>query len=149
MGKRIATYYSSKFALQINISKESFQLTSISSAKLTVINLYRSSNCNDASLIESLRELFLTDKSIVLCGDFNICQRDECNHMLLSYLRKNKFIPGFNPAQSSHISGRCIDQVHIRLEKNIQVQNIDLEPCYFSDNDKLNLILFYNESENK
>ena len=140
-GKGTATYHSSTFELQVNICEETYQLTSITSTYLTVINLYRSSNCNDACLIEKLTGLVSTHKSIILCGDFNICQREQMDHQLLSYLRKNKFIPGFDPPQASHMSGRCLDQVYTRLEKNIQVNSIDLQPCYFSDHDKVILTL--------
>lgn len=42
-GKVTATYYYSKFELQVNICKEAYQLSSITSTYLTVIYLYRSS----------------------------------------------------------------------------------------------------------
>ena len=143
-GKGIATYYPSNFELQLDITEEKYQLTCITSMEMTIINVYRSwksKTIDDNSLIESLKPLFLNSKTIVICGDLNLCQRDQNEHKFFSFLRENNFLPGFDPPQASHIKGGCLDQMHIRLNQNFTFNKIYLEPCYFSDHDKVNLIL--------
>ena len=144
IGKGIATYYPSSFELQINITEDTYQLTSITSTDMIIINVYRSKHSttiNDSSLIESLKPLFISEKTIVICGDLNLCQRDDNKHKLLSFLRESNFIPSIDPPQPSHIDGRCLDQIHMRLNQNVRFNKTYLEPCYFSDHDKINIIL--------
>ena len=145
-GKGVATYYPPNFDLFHNISEETFQITSITSTELTIVNVYRSSNSNDDSLIEKLNGLFSSDsKSIILCGDMNFCQRDEMNHPVLTFLKQKRFIQGLDPPRATHRDGRCLDQLHFRLNKNIQVKTVLVEPCYFSDHDKIGVIVFQNQ----
>ena len=145
-GKGVATYYPPNFDLFHNICEETFQITSVTSTELTIVNLYRSSNSNDDSLIEKLNELFSSDsKSIVLCGDMNFCQRDEMNHPVLTFLKRTQFIQALDPPRPTQRDGRCLDQIHFRLNKNIEVKTISIEPSYFSDHDKISIIVYQNQ----
>ena len=57
-GKGIATFYPPNFELQMHISEDGFQITSISSSKLNIINIYRSKKSDDNSFIKHLDQLF-------------------------------------------------------------------------------------------
>ena len=141
-GKGIATYYSDNFVPVINITEATYQITSIKTRDLIIINISRSSDCSDICLTEHLNELISSDNvSIVICGDFNICQREETNHPVLSFLKRNNFIVGFDPPQPTHVSGRCLDQVYSKLQKNIKILKVFRSPCYFSDHCKVNITL--------
>ena len=140
----IATYYSDNFDPLVNITEEAYQITSIKTRDLIIINIYRSNDCNDICLTDHLNELISSDNvSIVICGDFNICQREDSDHPVLSFLKRNNFIPGFNPPEPTHVSGRCLDQVYFKLMKNIKILKVIRSPCYFSDHCKVNITLKY------
>ena len=138
----IATYYPQNFEPLTPISGPTYQMTSLKSSDLFIINIYRSSDCNDIYLLENLKDLIsCDDPSIVICGDFNICQREESNHPVLSFFKRNNFIAGFDPPEPTHVSGRCLDQVYFKLKKNIKILKVFRSPCYFSDHCKVNITL--------
>ena len=96
----------------------------------------------DVSLIEHLNELICNDNtSTVVCGDFNICQREQNNHPVLSFFKTSNFTPGFDPPEPTHKSGRCIDHVFFKLRQNIKILQVARSPCFFSDHDKINITL--------
>ena len=147
-GKGIATYYPADFTLNVSISDDRYQITSISSKTLTIINLYRSSNSDDTDFIQSLDQIISNNsKSIIIFGDFNFCQREESNHEVIHFFKKNNFLPGFNPPLPSHIGGRCLDQVYFKFLDNIKMEKIHLNPCYFSDHDKVQVTVLQESNE--
>ena len=138
----IATYYPQNFQPVARVSEETYQMTSLKSNDLIIINIYRSSDGNDMCLLENLKNLISSDdESIIICGDFNICQREEFNHPVLSFLKRNNFIAGFDPPQATHVRGRCIDQVYSKLQKKIKILKVCRSPSYFSDHCKVNITL--------
>ena len=142
-GKGIVTFSPSNFVLQLNISEDGYQITSIESSNLTIINVYRSSNSDVTNFIKSLAQVTSVNdnNSTIICGDLNLCQRDENNHPIIQFLEKNNFIAGFNPPQASHKDGRCLDQVFFRLQNRVKMESIDLRPCYFSDHDTIDIVV--------
>ena len=64
-GKGIATFYPANFELQMHISEDGFQITSISSSKLNIINIYRSEKSDNNSFIKHLDQLFSSTKTSI------------------------------------------------------------------------------------
>ena len=147
-GKGLATYYSDNFEHQIDISEAKYQITSLKYTDLTIVNIYRSSDSNDKNLIEHLNEIISSEKkSIILCGDMNICEREQSNHPVLTFLKTNDFMSGFNPPQSTHQEGRCLDLIYHRLKTNFKLDGVVRKACYWSDHDKLEITLMKSQED--
>ena len=74
-------------------------------------------------------------------GDLNYCVRDEPSHPVKKVLEDHGFISVYDvlhqPAQATHIQGRCIDQAWIRLpiSSNIKVIRSSVNTCVYSDHE--------------
>ena len=132
-GAGLATYFTPEFSHLKNITSVTYQITAITSENVTIINIYRSSQANNEIVIKSLSSIIENqDKSIIVCGDFNFCHRDEKSHPIYSYLSNNNFNPALEPSLPTHREGRCLDNIWIRNFAN-QETNAYLNFVYYTD----------------
>ena len=125
-GAGIATYYPSDFTLLKDITAMTYQMTAITSEDkdMTVINLYRSSNANNDTVIRALNSIIAQEnKSLLICADWNFCHRDEQNHKIYKFLIENKFSPSQNPPEATHRDGRCLDMIWTRMNEHLELMN--------------------------
>ena len=111
--KGLATYFPPGFRVLKDVAHDRFQMSSVSSDKIIITNVYRSKDAGQ-DFLDALTS-FIQDKSKIhiLLGDWNFCQRDEMDHPVKIFLQNNDFETGFSLPQASHIKGRCLDQIYI------------------------------------
>ena len=135
-GKGIATYYKTNFKVHDKVCSKECQFVILTSDKLTVINVYRSSGCKD--FCEWLKLKMDVDKPTIICGDFNTDYR-ESDHRVSRFLReKMKFCQIV--VESTHESGSHLDQVWINapLFEKVEVEQTCLR---FSDHDMIKIVV--------
>ena len=144
-GKGVGIYFSPKFTAATPVSKLKYQIASVLSEDLFVINVYRSSNSSnvdDQELVSDILDLLTTidgGKTIVLLGDLNFCEREESDHLVRQTLLGKNFASLLSPPVPSHIEGRCIDQVYCRTgEANLDC-SAQVGTSSFSDHDAVNI----------
>ena len=136
----LATYFPPGFMVTRESNHNSFQLCSISSEKFSITNVYRSKHAGNSFLTELTSHIDDDSTKIqVLMGDFNYCQRDECDHPVKKYLEENNFILGFNPPQPTHIKGRCLDQIFVRMPNGTHNIVTSGKVCLYSDHDSISV----------
>ena len=143
-GKGIVTYFPDKYQVENYINNPMYQITKITSEKMDILNVYRSSNAGD-TFIKDLQDL-LTDsieKTTILCGDFNFCIKKHPRHPIKEFLGKKGFVQSVQ--QSTHIDGGVLDHVYILCKEPMEIRNVEtkLKGCYYSDHDK-NITIFKN-----
>ena len=136
-GAGIVTYFTPDFNFLRDITEDRYQMTSISSELLMIINIYRSTNAENPSFLSHLNELLDgSSTSTVICGDLNFCQRDEINHPVYKFLLDKNFIPAQNPPIATR-NGRCLDQIWTRLREDVKFKNTAVQKSYYSDHSKV------------
>ena len=133
LGKGLATYCSSPFKLKQHYCLEDCQLTKISSEKLEIINVYRSSQCKVFE--NELETLMNIKKPTIVCGDTNINVGAGSSQLmdLMTNLGFKQLVTG-----STHDRGGCIDQVFVNSFLNAKVEKTRVQ---FTDHDQLRVIL--------
>ena len=116
-------------------------MAAVSRKDLTVINLYRSANANTEELILdflAMIEHFDGQQTIVLCGDFNFCEREDKLHAFRKLLLEKGFKSLLNPPQATHQEGRCLDQAYCRFGEPIRfLCTAHVGTSSFSDHDAI------------
>jgi len=107
------------FSLISNIKKEKFQLTKLTSFNLDIISIYRSEGGNLKEIATELEKLLAENKTTLICGDLNICFKEEKNNYLIKSLEEHGFCQVNQLA--THIAGGHIDHIYINNEVNIDV----------------------------
>ena len=131
LGKGIATYCTSPFKLKQHYCLQDCQLTKLTSEKLEIINVYRSSECKVFE--DELESLINIKLPTIVCGDTNInVGAGSCRLMeLMTNLGFNQLV-----TESTHDKGGCIDQVFINSSFNVTVEKTRV---HFSDHDQLRI----------
>ena len=135
-GKGVALYYKEwKFDAKKLIKQEDIQVSKLSSPDLDIVAIYRSSRCHNAS--EVLVSILNGAKDTLICGDFNICFKQNRHHPLINILENLGFSQFVKEA--THIDGGCIDQVYYRKKKNNYHIDVDIYSPYYTalDHDAL------------
>ena len=133
-GAGLATYYPEDFQKTYTATAWSFQITVVSSTDKAIVNLYRSSDANNASLISHLETVVTQnlEKSIYICGDWNLCHMEEENHQIFAFLYARQFNPIRNP-KATHKKGRCIDMIWSRDSEAKETFTEKSKFVYYSD----------------
>ena len=141
-GIGIVTFYVDSFVPVNDISNPQFQMTKIESPNLSVINVYRSNNA-DNSFLKALQTLISFERTLIICGDFNFCMKEQEFHPIHEYLTGLNFVQLVDEA--THIEGRTLDHVYLFLKKTNDPSNFEckVEGCYYSDHDKVIVSLNY------
>ena len=135
----MAVLFPPTFTESFTVKKSSYQMAAVSCKDLTVINLYRSANANTEELILDFLALvqdFDGQQTIVLCGDFNFCEREEAFHPIRTMLLDNQFVSLFPTPVASHMEGRCLDQAYVKnIEETLLHCSASIGTSSFSDHD--------------
>ena len=148
-GKRgIVTYFDSTiFEEGEEIKEEKYQISAVKSPELMVINVYRLDDAKDDSFIKDFKKILNSRESqntIIVCGDFNFCEREDHSHKVKQMLDKEKFKSLLNQPTSSHNKGRCLDQAYIWESKTNTLQcNAVVGVSSFSDHDPVIITSYY------
>ena len=137
--KGLAIYFPLGFSPSMDANHDRFQLSSISSDKMIITNVYRSKDAG-AEFLDTLSN-FIQDRSKihVFMGDWNFGQRNDFSHPVKLFLEENNFKTGINPPQPSHIKGRCLDQIYIRFPDHPLHYDSSLKVCVYSDHEPISL----------
>ena len=135
-GKGIATYYKKDFKVHDSVCSNECQFAILTSEKLSVINVYRSSGCKD--FCEWLQPKMIVDKPTILCGDFNTDYRESDNRVSRFLKEKMKFRQIV--VESTHEKGGLLDHVWINtpLFGKVEVEQTCLR---FSDHDMIQIVV--------
>ena len=137
LGKGIATYCKPPFKLKQHYCLDNCQLTKISSEKLEIINVYRSSNCQ---VFEDELEFLITiKKPTLVCGDTNINVTTGSPRLIntMTKLGFTQLVLG-----STHDKGGTIDQVFVNsLLRDTTALEIIKTRVSFSDHDMIRIIM--------
>ena len=146
--KGLAIYFTDNFLQRSAITKQTHQISSVSSSNLCVVNVYRSKQAGYQ--FNHDLETFISEPGLdyILLGDWNFCCRDETNHSVLLLLQKHSFSMGFDPPIATHNQGRCLDQIYYRFSNNSTTKLIacQISPCYFSDHDAISISIAVNST---
>ena len=116
-------------------------MAAVSRKDLTVINLYRSANANTEELILDFLALiqhFDDQQTVVLCGDFNLCEREDKLHAFRKMLLEKGFNSLLKPPQATHQEGRCLDQAYCKLGEPMRfLCTAQVGTSSFSDHDAI------------
>ena len=106
------------------------------SKELDVIIVYRSEQGSTLQLIQSLGDLIIPGKAIIICGDFNICYRETRNNRVTKFLNQLGFSQLMK--EPTHIRGRTIDLIYFR-DGSVIHENpiIHRYSPYYSDHDAI------------
>ena len=115
-GAGILTYCEETFKHIKDVTALIYQVTAIESDEMRIINIYRSSGANNMTVLKVLESLIQNNSlSIIICGDWNFCHRDEYDHPIYQFLTEHKFVPAQIPPKATHVEGRCIDMIWARF----------------------------------
>lgn len=130
-GKGITIYAKSIYSHVLNSNGEGFQITKMTSSKMDVICVYRSSSGVIQQLISQLLLMLTPQKPTYICGDFNLCLIEYPTNNVTQSLKAEHFKSIVNHA--THDKGGLLDHGYI---KNItENYHVHLHPVYYSDHD--------------
>jgi exonuclease III len=131
-GKGICIYFSAVFTFSLDLNCEKYQLSKITSDKLDIINVYRSSNAPPKFIVD-LTSFITPGKLTYITGDFNICYLTEKSHQVVQTLHEMGFSQLVQ--HPTHSAGRLLDHFYTNgTEKDLALQQ---EAPYYSDHDVL------------
>ena len=154
-GKGIASFVKgNSLAIEKNFVENGIQISKYTSSDLIIVVVYRSQNGNIRTLLEILSEVFAEMKSILIFGDFNICNKKNSENAVKVTLIKEGF--QLLIKESTQIMGGHIDHAYWRNFEDFFVNpSIERYSPYFSDHDALCISLikkqkkcFVNERKN-
>ena len=145
-GKGVASYYKAdKFFHRQDITTPLFQIMVLSSSDIDVIMIYRSQGTDNEHLAGILLSLLNFEKTVIVCGDMNICYIEQKNNKIIQTLEVHGFEEKVQEA--THIQGGHIDHVYIRSVKQQYKMEISLYSPFYTalDHDALCITLVKQE----
>ena len=139
-GKGVAIYFKEDtFKHELDISKDSMQLSKFTSSLMDIIVLYRSQSGTLIELQQNIEKMRNKQKTELIIGDFNFCYLKELSNPTRKYLKENKFLQLVQ--EPTHIEGSLIDQAHLRDVDGTYDYSIDLHSKYYTDHKALALLV--------
>ena len=107
---------------------------------MSIINVYRSEKAG-SKFLEELESLMSFDRTLIICGDFNYCYRDQQNHPVKELLKDLNFNQVVQEA--THREGRILDHVYIFFKEPLNSTTVEcrVTGCYYSDHDKVTTLV--------
>ena len=133
-GKGVAIYQNEIECTVIKVvSLNDLQITLVSLSMVDVFVVYRSASCSTKTFVDSICHMFNLRKSILVCGDMNICFNEYQNNGLIRFFMSQGFKQ--NVSKATHIGGGLIDHVYSR--KGIKDLNakVSFYSPYYTAND--------------
>ena len=131
-GKGISVYYKEdKFSHILDIDDEQIQITKLAGEYFDLIAVYKAPAGKNQELQDHLMNLIDSNKSTLVCGDFNMCFVDHRNNKATRFLLENNFKQLVQEA--THIQGGHIDHVYLRSEN--MLATLELHSPYYTAKD--------------
>ena len=118
-GKGVAAFVKEDYVNSRNINYQLYQISVYKSSKSTIINVYKSSGCDEnefASELFNLIEQEEINAEVFIAGDFNFCFLNEPMNKIKLTLENNDFEQIVK--KSTHEAGHLLDQVYVKNAKN-------------------------------
>ena len=147
-GKGILTYFKSEiFSHQIDIKEKDIQITLISSQEMDIISVYRSSS--NRTLIKLISTIINPKKTVLICGDFNFCYKEQNKSSIAQFFKSNGFSQ--HVLEATHIDGGHLDQVYFKDESRSTTVDVLMYSPYYTakDHDALLVTLMKYETLEK
>jgi len=133
-GKGVAIYQNEiKCNVRIVAKLNNLQITLVSLAKVDVFVVYRSSTCSSKTVVDIISSMINPQKSILVCGDMNICFKEYPNNGLVRFFMCNGFEQSVPKA--THIDGGLLDHVYFRNGNQSSNVKVSLYSPYYTAND--------------
>ena len=123
------------------------QLSKFASTTFEVISLYRSSEGNLKTLNQKINSLIVTEKPILILGDFNFCHLEANFNCTRKFLQEKSFQQLIN--EPTHIEGHALDQAHMRDPDRKLLCTAVLQAKYYTDHKGLGVIIKKNYSNER
>ena len=132
----MAAFSQSRLLLIQEIREIGIHVTKFKKDSLCLLSVYRSNNGNVGLLIESLLSLVKDEKSVLILGDFNICNEKKPNNIVKITMTKNRF--KLLTQDSTHICGGHIDHAYWKdAHDEWKEPFLYRHGAYYSDHDAL------------
>ena len=118
-GKGVAAFVKEDYVNSRNINYQLYQISVYKSSKSTIINVYKSSGCDENELASELFNLIEQEEinaEVFIAGDFNFCFLNEPMNKIKLTLENNDFEQIVK--KSTHEAGHLLDQVYVKNAKN-------------------------------
>ena len=133
-GNGLATYFrETNTKIISDLKTNSFQITKMNAKNIDVISVYLSDRVNSSQAIDSFSQIIDSQKTTILCGDFNICYKQNINDPLILALKNQGFNQLVN--ESTHLKGGHIDQVFVRNADQMTKVEVTLYSPYYCAKD--------------
>lgn len=134
VGRGISTYCKpSQGTLQVNITKQSVQISQVCAPEVDVINIYRSQGADNSEVAKDLKQIINQIKPTIICGDLNLCYVRQRNNEVTRMLEGQGFRQLVEEA--SHLQGGHIDHVYSNLDPDIFKVDIMMYSPYYTSRD--------------
>ena len=138
-GKGLATYIKgNNWKWETEVKTLFLHVTKLTSDKIDVINVYRSSDHPFTETIKQLQQLINLKKNTLIIGDFNYCSKTSQNKLQI-YLIKIGFQQLITTA--THIGGNVLDQAHLRTVGEEVPTVVESITEYYSDHDLITVLI--------
>ena len=138
-GAGLATYFPPEFQHIRDFKSSSYQISVFRSDIQMVVNIYRSKDANSEIIQQNLARIIETWRGdIFLCGDWNLCLREDNSHTILKFLTLEGFSPIINPPKGTHKDGGCIDMIWWK-NVNLDSYTSDIDFKYYTDHAQVSL----------
>ena len=109
------------------------QITVASFAAVDVFVVYRSATCSPKTVVDIVSSMLNLQKSVLVCGDINICFKEHRNNGLIRFFLTHGFKQIVSKA--THIEGGLIDHVYFsKGDQNLNA-HVSLYSPYYTAND--------------
>jgi len=132
-GQGLATYHREEgvFTLEKSFKSSRVTIIKLTSDRLDIISIYRSSDGDLEMLVEQMRSLISPDKNCVVGGDMNLNLLESDNNIFTQFMKSK----GFQQLVklSTHIGGGLLDHCYVKIDRG----NVCVELCpkVYSDHD--------------
>ena len=136
-GKGLATYVKNNVVMfDQDCTDNGIQISKFSSENITLISIYRSQFGNIGCLLELLEDLISGEETVLIAGDFNLCNNKKPNNAIISFMEKNNF--QLLVKESTQIMGGFIDHAYWKDNQSLwERPQFERYSPYFSDHDAL------------
>ena len=144
-GKGVTVYFkATKFMHLRDITDNKIQLSKLRGKLFDLVVVYKAPNGNDGILRDHLSNMIESNRSTLVCGDFNMCYIDNKNNRATKHLLNNSFKQLVHEA--THINGGHIDHVYLRSEESVTAA-VELYSPYYTSKDHDALCISFPETE--
>ena len=130
------------------VKLHNLQITQMASGELDVIVVYRSADCKMKTVIDMVWGLVDLTKSVIVCGDINLCFSTFPDNSLVRSFTSQ----GFDQLvkEATHINGGLIDHVYFKSGRHDLKADVSVYSPYYTahDHDAMLVEVYMEEMKN-